>query len=218
MCKRHPDGKDCVFVPTGAAPKTHLVIKDDSREKPDGYLLLPYGAVTGIESPALQETGAPNYFAEAWAWAAADLATRAGEPIPPDRTGLAVNSVAGRTQDQLHIHISCVRADVAAALAAARPGMGDSWGSAASLELLGKDWSIIRLDAGGLDSHDPFKTLDAWALANGVTMAEQTVAVVGDGRDRLAGFFVIDGDDAYGGPTDAEDLLDQHCRDLRGSG
>ena len=41
--------------------------------------------------------------------------------MPRDDISLAVNSVYGRSQNQLHIHIDCVRSDVRNALRAADP-------------------------------------------------------------------------------------------------
>jgi hypothetical protein len=44
-----------------------LVLKDSDPLKPYEYLLIPTQPITGIESKKVPETGAPNYFEDAWA-------------------------------------------------------------------------------------------------------------------------------------------------------
>ena len=60
--------------------------------------------ITGIESPELEEPGAPNYFDAAWKSREA-LALYLGRPVSRTAVGLALNSRRARSQDQLHIHI-----------------------------------------------------------------------------------------------------------------
>lgn len=71
------------------------------------YLLIPTVRVAGIESPAVLAPDTPHYFAEAWRNRRI-MAQRFGHPIPDDDILLALNSRHGRTQNQLHIHISCI--------------------------------------------------------------------------------------------------------------
>ena len=69
----------------------------------EAWLIVPDHEVTGIESPAVFDPPVARL-----------LALRLGvaggccPAHPPADRGLAINSVAGRTQDLLHIHISCV--------------------------------------------------------------------------------------------------------------
>jgi CDP-diacylglycerol pyrophosphatase len=59
-------------------------------------LLLPTARVSGIESPALLERGALNYFAAAWQ-ARSYLDKLAGRTPARDAVALAINSASGRT-------------------------------------------------------------------------------------------------------------------------
>jgi CDP-diacylglycerol pyrophosphatase len=74
-------------------------------------LLIPTDRVTGIEDPKLMAADAPNYWQDAWD-ARPIFEKRAGRAVPREALGLAINSLYGRTQNQLHIHIDCVRPSV----------------------------------------------------------------------------------------------------------
>lgn len=71
------------------------------------YLLLPTDKVIGIEESNLQKNGSPHYFYEAWL-AKIFLTERLGKPIKERFILLAINAKNARSQDQLHIHISCL--------------------------------------------------------------------------------------------------------------
>jgi CDP-diacylglycerol pyrophosphatase len=75
------------------------------------YLLMPTTQITGVESPEILVSNTPNYFYEAWK-SRSYMLKKHGGPIADDDISLAINSQSGRSQNQLHIHISCVREDV----------------------------------------------------------------------------------------------------------
>lgn len=87
----------------------HVIFKD--RNGPLQYLLLPTTKVTGIESSDLLKADEPNYFYRAWV-ARSFMIKKLGRPIDDQEISLAINSQRGRSQNQLHIHISCLRPDV----------------------------------------------------------------------------------------------------------
>jgi CDP-diacylglycerol pyrophosphatase len=87
------------------------------------FLVIPTDRISGIESPTLLEPDATDYFAAAWR-TRSFVDVRAGADIPRDWMSLVVNSALARTQNQLHIHVDCVRADVREALADASPMSG----------------------------------------------------------------------------------------------
>jgi CDP-diacylglycerol pyrophosphatase len=91
------------------------------------FLLIPTRRVMGIEDPLVGAGALPNYWRDAWT-ARALVSKNAGKDLPREDIGMAINGVGARTQDQLHIHVDCVRADVRAALQAAVAGIGDKWG------------------------------------------------------------------------------------------
>lgn len=92
------------------------------------YLLIPIDRITGIESPGLLQSATPNYFALAWNERTL-LAQRHGSPIDDRVLSLAINSQYGRTQNQLHIHISCLRPDVRQQLDQLTPKLSGRWQS-----------------------------------------------------------------------------------------
>lgn len=92
------------------------------------YLLIPLDRITGIESPQLLQSATPNYFALAWNERTL-LAQRRGSPIDDRVLSLAINSQYGRTQNQLHIHISCLRPDVRQQLDQLTPQLSGRWQS-----------------------------------------------------------------------------------------
>jgi CDP-diacylglycerol diphosphatase len=103
------------------------------------FLAIPTRQVQGIESPEVLDPHAPNWFARAWN-ARRFVFARLGKTLPRAAVGLAINSQLSRSQDQLHIHIDCVKIDVANALVGARTNIGLDW-SESPLVLLGKTFA-----------------------------------------------------------------------------
>lgn len=90
------------------------------------YLLIPTDKVTGMESVALLNEGAPNYFAQAWAYRA-HVSVDYGREIPEAMLSLAINSSKGRSQNQLHIHLDCIDPSVRMLLDRYGDRIGPSW-------------------------------------------------------------------------------------------
>jgi CDP-diacylglycerol pyrophosphatase len=84
-------------------------------------LLVPTTRIVGIEDPLARSPVGARYWAEAWA-RRDTVAQRLGRRLAWDEVGLAVNSRATRSQNQLHIHIDCVRPDLVADFARRRVG------------------------------------------------------------------------------------------------
>ncbi len=102
----------------------YVVLEDRKGDR--HYLLLPTRQITGIESAELLANGTPNYFELAWdnRWA---LSTGQAQPLADDEIILAVNSEVGRTQNQLHIHISCIKKNVREKIVAAKSDISQIW-------------------------------------------------------------------------------------------
>src|SRR5579862_6721407 len=81
------------------------------------FLAIPTARVTGIEDPSVLAPDARDYFAFAWAQRGA-VEARLKTTLPREAIAVAVNSEFARSQDQLHLHIDCLRKDVVGALAA----------------------------------------------------------------------------------------------------
>ncbi|WP_423821211.1 CDP-diacylglycerol diphosphatase [Salinisphaera sp. SPP-AMP-43] len=90
------------------------------------YLLIPTSRIEGIESPAFSAPDAPHFFARAWQ-SRQVMAQRYDQPISDDAILLALNSPHGRSQNQLHIHISCVKPAVRQRLQRMAPQISAHW-------------------------------------------------------------------------------------------
>ena len=115
------------------------------------FLLIPTVRIGGIESPEILAPDAPNYWDEAWR-ARVLTEQRLGKAMPRETLSLAVNSLYRRTQNQLHIHIDCVRRDVRDALGANRDAISDLWRTF-PVALAGQRWRAYRVD--GQISREP---------------------------------------------------------------
>ncbi|WP_288477723.1 CDP-diacylglycerol diphosphatase [uncultured Pantoea sp.] len=102
----------------------YAMLKD--RNGPLQYLLIPTDRISGIESPVLLHPDTPNYVALAWQERAL-LAQRHGAPVDDRMLSLAINARYGRTQNQLHIHLSCLRPDVREQLDRLTPPRSGQW-------------------------------------------------------------------------------------------
>ena len=103
---QHRNPAPCVQVKPDAG---YVVFKD--RNGPLQYLLMPTYRINGTESPLLTEPHTPNFFWLAWQ-ARSFMSQKYGQEIPDKAVSLTINSRSGRTQNHLHIHISCLRTDV----------------------------------------------------------------------------------------------------------
>jgi CDP-diacylglycerol pyrophosphatase len=180
------------------------------------FLLMPTERTSGIDDPAILAPGAPNYFAAAWR-ARSFVDERAGSTLPRQWVSLAINSAFARSQNQLHIHVDCVRPDVHDALAEHAAAIGPHW-APFPVPLAGHEYDAMSVSGADLDAANPFVL-----LANGVTgarddMAARTLVVVGSvGADGRPGFVMLTdhADLATGDHAEGEQLQDHHyCQRL----
>lgn len=195
----------CVKVDLAAH---YVVLKD--RKGQSHYLLLPTQRISGIESPLLLDGDAPNFFAMAWE----NRQVLAGSGIKPpadDAIVLAINSTTGRSQNQLHIHISCIRPDVRARLAALQGKISDSW-TQMEKPLEGHRYWIRTATTSEFDSPGVFRMLAALPGASS-HMGHFSVAVT-----ELAGNMVMlatERDLLHFNMASAEELQEQDCTQFR---
>lgn len=184
------------------------VLKD--REGVAQYLLMPTRKITGIEDPAILAAGAPNYFAEAWN-ARHLTETKLGRPVMADEMSIAVNSIYGRTQDQLHLHIDCLSADVHKALQTDAGRIGPKW-SRHPFVLAGQPYWIRRIKTGSLDRTNPFNLLAATMPGARRQMGAWTLVLTG-ATGQAADLFLIAGraQPAAGDNGSGESLQDHSC-------
>uniref|UniRef100_UPI0011A0710B CDP-diacylglycerol diphosphatase n=1 Tax=Yersinia bercovieri TaxID=634 RepID=UPI0011A0710B len=150
-----PDNHDpqpCIEVNTQAG---FVVYKDI--HGPLQYLLMPTAKISGIESPQILAANSPNYFLDAWQ-ARHFMADKYGAPIDDANISLTINSKYGRSQNQLHIHISCLKPQIKAALAAHEADFSPQWQPLPG-GLLGHDYLARRTTATELQHLGAFRLL-----------------------------------------------------------
>jgi CDP-diacylglycerol pyrophosphatase len=199
-------------VPCLAVDRVKGVAVVPDLSSPTQVLLVPTIRIEGIESPALQAPGSVNYWQAAWdarRW----FETRLGRATSRDRIAMAVNSASSRSQDQLHIHIDCVRSEVRKALIQNQTEIGYAWAPLSFL-LIGQRFQARRLDGADLGARDPFRLLAAGdSFARG-HMARETLVVIGAVfADGSPGFFLLSDHAGSRGrnPAFGEVLLDHKC-------
>jgi CDP-diacylglycerol pyrophosphatase len=189
----------------------HVVFKD--RNGPLQYLLMPTRRVSGVEDDFLLRPEAPPYWAEAWR-ARRWMAVSHGAPVPREVVSIAVNPKWARSQEQLHLHVSCVRPDLRAFLQALPAARSEAW-SAIPGGWLGHPYEVRRIVADDLDGHDLFKDV---ARQHAGAMDRQGLAAIAtrfDGRD---GFWLLRTEPAWPrlwrGAIEG-DVQDHACSELR---
>jgi CDP-diacylglycerol pyrophosphatase len=205
----HGDPAPCVTVNLAAGEAQGYAVLKDIRGATQ-FLLIPTGRVAGIESPEILAAGAPNYFAAAWA-ARADMEAVLHHPLPREDVSLAINSPQARTQEQLHIHIDCLRADVVAALHADAAAIGPTWAPLPE-PLGGHAYRARWLPDAQLATSNPFDLLAADVGA--AAMPQQTLVVAGAvSPDGQPGFVLLADhvDPATQDRAGGEELQDHDC-------
>ena len=205
------DPAPCSLVDLPAAERHgYAVLKD--LVGPTQFLLIPTDRITGIESAVLLEPDASNYFAAAWR-ARSFVEARAQVQLPRDWLSLAINSSVGRTHDQMHIHIDCVRADVREAISRHAADIGASWAPFPE-PLAGHPYVAMTVEGEDLGDTNPVLLLADRVAGARDAMGLQTLVVVGaylsDGRP---GFVLLAGRaDPAAGFLAAGEKLQDHDR------
>jgi CDP-diacylglycerol pyrophosphatase len=197
----------CTVVDLAAG---YAILKDIVGETQ--YLLIPTTRITGIESPALLAPAAPNYFAQAWSQTPL-VEARLGHTLPRQDLSLAINAISGRTQDQLHIHIDCIRADVRDDLARHLAAVGTDWAPFPEA-LAGKPYRAMRIAGATLGETNPFMLLADGEPGARADMGAHTLVLAGETfADGAPGFILLDGraDLAQGDVGSGEALQDHAC-------
>jgi CDP-diacylglycerol pyrophosphatase len=202
----------CAQVDLDDGVEKGFVILKDIRGG-EQFLLIPTARIPGIESPVILAPDAPNYFADAWD-AQKYLDDAVGQTLPRDDIALAINSVAGRSQDQLHIHVDCVRADVQAALRQQATAIGRRW---APVHFAFTEHRYLAMWVAGdqLGANNPFRLLATGLPGAANDMGDRTLVVVGATRaSGDAGFFILEDqvDRENYDNANGEELMDHSCR------
>lgn len=179
---------------------------------PDGgaqYLLIPTQTMTGTDASELLDPNLPNYFAEAWR--ARDLLSKfVGHPVPSADVALVVVKAAARVQHQFHIHIACLRQDVANALKQVASQVTGSW---APINVAGFPFEARSLSAQALEVSNPFELVAGLNADARHQLANYTVVLAGAPAPGGPGFIMLTGN----GPS-GDLLLDSTCAVAGGGG
>ncbi|MGB6355586.1 MAG: CDP-diacylglycerol diphosphatase [Steroidobacteraceae bacterium] len=173
------------------------------------YLLIPTQTMAGTEGSELLDPDLPNYFAEAWR-ARDVLAKFVGHEVPRSDVALAVNNAHSRSQNQFHIHIECLRRDVADSLSAAAERLTDTW---SPVTVMGAAYQALKLSDSGLNASNPFDLLANMSADARHHMGNYTLVVAGMQYKSGPGFIVLAGTGLTG-----ELLLDSSCAIAGGAG
>jgi CDP-diacylglycerol pyrophosphatase len=190
--------------------KAYVVLKDVNGDTQ--YLVMPTAKITGIEDPAVLAPGAANYFADAWNERHYTVEA-AKAALPREAISLAINSVSGRTQNQLHIHIDCIKPEVRDAVRRQLAAIGDTWAPLAA-PLAGHPYRAMRVLGDGLDAANPFTLVADGVPSARAAMANQTLVVVGATfAGNTPGFVLLhdQADPATGDRGSGEELQDHSC-------
>ncbi|WP_202301425.1 CDP-diacylglycerol diphosphatase [Dryocola clanedunensis] len=153
--------------------KRFVVFKD--AKGPLHTLVMPTEEITGIESPALQKADAPNYFYYAWQ-ERSRLKQMTDKPVDDRYLALAINSWYGRSQNQLHIHLACLRPEVYRQLSQQEGFISTSW-QPLGIGLKGHDYLAMKIPADTFAQQSPFALLNRYVQAHGDDIAKYGLAV-----------------------------------------
>jgi CDP-diacylglycerol pyrophosphatase len=171
------------------------------------YLLIPTDRVSGIESPLILQPDAPDYWVDAWS-ARHYVSERAKIQLQDDQIGLEINSQFRRSQQQLHIHIDCMREDIVSALAPYRDQVLFQWHPATLDKQRYRVMRVPNLDG----ENNPFRIV-ARDHPGSDQMAQQTILVTGAGQTTKDGWLIVNSAlNIEDGSGTAEPLLDHECK------
>jgi CDP-diacylglycerol pyrophosphatase len=185
----------------------YIILKDNAPTKPESFMIIPTKRVTGIEDPEIFAMPFVDFWEYGWQ-RSRQYPGKAGS-----RTAMAINSARARSQNQLHIHISCVRPDVSRILGQDKE-IGTYPAEMVTLQLPphNNTYRVVKVTRlSGTES--PYEVIQ---VIPGVqkNMGEQSIAVVGSQkRDE---YYVLE--TYYHGADSgaAEELLDESCKGIAG--
>ncbi|MBL1202103.1 MAG: CDP-diacylglycerol diphosphatase [Nostoc sp. GBBB01] len=210
--------QQCVANQQGQPPKPDPCLYVDLNKRyvvangsnPVEYLLLPTDKIEGIEDPNISRSNSIPYWQYAWEEARKYVPTKKPQVQYRNQYGLAINSQQARNQDQLHIHMSCIKQSVSMQLETDDNQIPNGNFNNFILTLENNQYNIMKLDNDSLtNNNNPFYLVNR-SLASSQKMADQSIAVVGR---RRGGYYILntESDATKGYKAAAEKLLDEDC-------
>ncbi len=209
----HPSPCQQVYIPKGKQQGFTLI---QNPRYPYHFILVPTIPMSGIESPLLSVRNRPDYFGYAWLMRY-QLTSVYGRPVPEDRLGMAINSAWGRSQNQLHIHLTCLREDVYRQLKAERPYIQDAWHPLPDKLLTHTYYARRVLQPTAMGIY-PIASVASHFRLSPPMLAEYGIALVPTTFWGEKGFILLATRRGWdkGNRASVESLLDKECRILRG--
>lgn len=191
-----------------------VVLPDPKR--PTQVLVTPTIHVSGIESRQLLNPSAPNYWRAAWS-ARTWVSRRARRTIRDNNVGLAVNSMFGRTQDELHIHLDCLRPSVRRVIDHHLAAVVESWAELPLPLVRGHRYRARWLPLDALITTNPFQLLAADPEALSDRSAWTLVMLAAQRPSGERGFVLLShkADPGIRDLAAGEELLDHRCSALQ---
>jgi CDP-diacylglycerol pyrophosphatase len=206
----------CTEVSIGSGvDKGYAVLKD--RVGVSQFLVMPTRLISGIEDAQLLAPGATNYFDPAWRVRRL-VDQRLGTTLTRDDVGIAVNSLYGRSQDLLHLHVDCLRVDVRDALHRQLGSLGRGW--SAPITLAGHGYYALRIQGDDSVSVDPFVALAKGLKVPPAEMGAWTLVLAGATFSDGPGFVLLAAraEPAAGYDGSGESLQDHQCAERGATG
>ena len=177
------------------------------------YLLMPTARISGIEDSRLLDPSTPDFFYEAW-MARSFMIEKYGKPIADQDISVAVNSFYGRSQDQLHFHISCIREKVKARVATLAPSLTSRWSEIPG-EMFHHRYFARRINLNELKEQNPFRLLADGIAGAKEEMKDYAVVLVGTSRKNELVLLTTRANFLRLNFASTEELQDHQCRVLQ---
>lgn len=189
----------------------YIVAKDASPSKTKAYLIIPTIQMIGIESALTLNRPTLDMWQDGWAEA------RKYPGYPESQTGLAINSAISRNQDQLHIHMSCVNANVLALLNGLKE-ISSNPSKPTQIPITLKSgnrtsqhtYEAVLLKSLAGDS-SPFKVMRLLPHASEHVKDQSFAIVKGRGAQSNNYYILLNTYASGSNPGEAKELLDQTC-------
>lgn len=168
------------------------------------YLLLPLAKITGVEDKQLLADDLPRYLYMAW-WGRDLVSEKLGRTLKEQDFSITINPLNSRSQDQLHLHISCLAPEVRAALDTVTE-YSTRW-TDFPLPLRGNTYQYRKITRNELQQKNLFKEINDTVTAAGQEMKYTTIALLNIDKDNF--LLLIASDNTVG--VAAETLQDHSC-------
>jgi CDP-diacylglycerol pyrophosphatase len=181
--------------------------------EPTHIVVMPTDTTPGLEAPVLRGPRGAAYWRAALA-ARPFVSDALKGRLPLEAVGLAVNSARGRSQDQLHIHLDCLKPSVLAAVKAHGRQIRGTW-TRFPVPLAGDRFHAMRVPEAEAARFNPFAALRTLPGPRPDLHRTSFAAVATPPGDPEPGFLLL----AYRAPSaSAEDVMDHSCAVASGRG